>query len=26
LVFIAIACGLAVLWLLLGSFLRPHFA
>jgi len=26
LVFIAIACGLAVLWLLLGSFLRPHLA
>jgi len=26
LVFMAIACGLAVLWFLLGSFLRPHFA
>lgn len=26
LVFIAIACGLAILWFLLGSFLRPHFA
>jgi hypothetical protein len=26
LVFIALACGLAVLWFLFGSFLRPHFA